>query len=109
MATDNFFTEHPEVTRYILEHERRQPLTIPMEDPIIHTDEHPYCVDPTCPCGGPRAYYAQLARRYPIDDDTCFGNPEQDETGTHPPDCRCAWCEPQERNTTQQCSDGSWW
>jgi len=25
MATDNFFTAHPEVTRYILEHEHQQP------------------------------------------------------------------------------------
>src|SRR5947207_6545708 len=26
------------------------PITIPMEDPIIHTDECPICCDLTCPC-----------------------------------------------------------
>jgi hypothetical protein len=25
-------------------------LIVIMEDPIIHTDEHPECDDPTCPC-----------------------------------------------------------
>jgi hypothetical protein len=25
-------------------------IGIPMEDEIIHTDEHPYCEDPDCPC-----------------------------------------------------------
>ena len=28
-----------------------QPLLVLMEDPIIHTDDHPFCgTDPTCPC-----------------------------------------------------------
>lgn len=26
------------------------PIAIPMEDPIIHTDERPICNDLTCPC-----------------------------------------------------------
>lgn len=26
------------------------PIVIPMEDPIIHTDDHPFCGDPTCGC-----------------------------------------------------------
>ena len=25
-------------------------IVIPMEDPIIHTDDHPYCCDLSCPC-----------------------------------------------------------
>ncbi len=25
-------------------------IVIPMEDEIIHTDEHPFCSDLTCPC-----------------------------------------------------------
>lgn len=25
-------------------------LIVLMEDPIIHTNEHPICDDPTCPC-----------------------------------------------------------
>ncbi len=25
-------------------------LVIPMEDEIIHTDEHPFCMDLSCPC-----------------------------------------------------------
>ncbi len=28
-----------------------QPLLVLMEDPIIHTDDHPFCgTDPTCDC-----------------------------------------------------------
>ena len=26
------------------------PLTIPMEDPIVHTASMPFCGDPCCPC-----------------------------------------------------------
>lgn len=66
-------------------------IVIPMLDPIIHTDEHPYCDDLSCPCN------ANVV------------DADQDETGTHAPDCRCSWCEPQERNATTQCADGSWW
>ncbi len=93
---ENWFVAHPEVMRYILQHEQAQELigrmcaewdqlqatpsycerfvspsyddiyqveayrreyeqgqaliVIPMLDPIIHTDEHPYCGDETCPC-----------------------------------------------------------
>jgi len=75
-----------------------QPIVIPMEDPIIHTAEHPWCNDETCPCQAVKDEPAELAR---LD--------ELDQSGTHAPDCRCAWCEPQERNATTQCSDGSWW
>lgn len=28
----------------------QKPIAIPMEDPIIHTDEHPFCSDCSCPC-----------------------------------------------------------
>ena len=70
--------------------------TIPYEgdDAPIHTDEHPYCSDFTCPCGGPEAYYAELAKRYPPDDDTAFGNPEREAA--------------QERNVTRRI-DEDWW
>ena len=27
----------------------QHPIPILMEDPIIHTAEHPFCEDPTCP------------------------------------------------------------
>ncbi len=30
--------------------EQPPPIMIPMEDPIIHTDDHPFCGDSTCPC-----------------------------------------------------------
>lgn len=23
---------------------------IPMEDPLVHSETHPFCADPTCPC-----------------------------------------------------------
>jgi len=121
-----------------------QPIAIPMEDPIIHTPEHPFCGPnnnpdwQTCPCHDIQEtqYYELICR--PLLDGLMtaeeanrlyFGdNPldslshddidqveayrreyELDQSGTHAPDCRCAWCEPQERNATTQCSDGSWW
>jgi hypothetical protein len=29
-------------------HQRQRPLLVPMEDELIHTDDHPFCGDPTC-------------------------------------------------------------
>jgi len=26
------------------------PIVIPMEDDILHTQSHPFCSDPSCPC-----------------------------------------------------------
>jgi hypothetical protein len=26
------------------------PILIPMEDDLLHTNEHPFCDDPTCGC-----------------------------------------------------------
>lgn len=50
-----------------------RPIIVPVEDPIIHTDEHPWCSDPTCPCHnvvGPNsneeAYLQHIA--YPLRD-----------------------------------------
>ncbi len=31
-------------------HQRQRPLLVPMEDELIHTDDHPFCGDPTCDC-----------------------------------------------------------
>ena len=32
-------------------HHDSDPLVIPLEDGLIHTDEHPFCsIDSTCPC-----------------------------------------------------------
>src|SRR5260221_5653574 len=67
MQEENWFVAHPEVMRYILQHEEAQqligrmcaaPLVIQYEedDPIIHTDERPECGPDnnpdteTCPC-----------------------------------------------------------
>ncbi len=30
--------------------QERTPIVIPMEDDILHTQSHPFCSDPTCPC-----------------------------------------------------------
>jgi hypothetical protein len=30
--------------------QQQQPFLVLMEDPIIHTTEHPFCGDPTCSC-----------------------------------------------------------
>src|SRR5258708_38003648 len=27
-----------------------RPIVIPMEDDLLHTQKHPYCDDPACPC-----------------------------------------------------------
>jgi len=102
---------------------------------LTHTDEeHSFCSDVHCPCHDIQdgQYYRLICR--PLLDglmtpeeanrlyfgeqkpdtgyDAQADDPdpyEDDETGTHAPDCRCSWCEPQERNATTQCSDGSWW
>src|SRR5258708_1634581 len=61
MQETNWFVAHPEVTRYILQHEQAQeligrmgaaPLVIQYDerDEIIHTDGRPFCEDKTCPC-----------------------------------------------------------
>jgi hypothetical protein len=59
--SDNWFVQHPQVMRYILEMEsmRKQyelptafanPISIPMEDRLIHWEGRPFCDDMTCPC-----------------------------------------------------------
>jgi len=83
---------------------------------LTHGPWNNYCCGKAdCPCAEQAINWADIptlpmtqrtwaeATKWLSEDD------ELDETGTHPPDCRCAWCEPQERNATQQCSDGSWW
>src|SRR5260221_13817449 len=58
---DNWFVAHPEVMRYILQHEQAQeligrmcaaPLVIQYDerDELVHTDECPECDDPDFPC-----------------------------------------------------------
>lgn len=64
------------------------PLVVLMEDEITHTDEHPYCGDETCPCMG--ELYDEVERR---EQET--NSLELEQYGTHAPDCRCAWCEPE--------------
>jgi len=82
------------------------PIAIPMEDPIIHTDNMPFCGPDnnpdwqTCPCHdiqeGP--YYELICR--PLLDGLM--TPEEAN--------RLYFGEQaQERNATQQCSNGSWW
>jgi hypothetical protein len=40
-------------------------IVITMEDELLHTDEHPYCDDPDCPCREELAdREAQAERRY---------------------------------------------
>jgi hypothetical protein len=157
--SDNFFLSHNKaVMRYILEHEQAADLigsecdiqdeiiSIPMEDPLVHTPEHPYCgpdTNPdwaTCPCQADRERdlreawsvladndlrserraigqedydepgmradfrraeamlpsYEQASEPTPTDDETdgqwVNGDEEDDETGTHPPDCDYYYC-----------------
>ncbi len=30
--------------------QEQTPIVIPMEDDILHTQSHPFCSDPSCPC-----------------------------------------------------------
>lgn len=52
--SDNWFVQHPEVMRYILEHETQAANPIPImyraHDEIRHTDATPFCDDARCPC-----------------------------------------------------------
>ncbi len=43
--------------------EQPQPIVILMEDLIIHTDDHPFCGDPTCPCAEDPELLAELAHQ----------------------------------------------
>ena len=67
MQETNWFVAHPEVMRYILQHEQAQELIGRMcaappviqyeeRDEIIHTDEHPFCGDGDCPCHGEQTW-----------------------------------------------------
>ena len=40
----------------------QHPIPVPMEDPIIHTLEHPFCGDPTCPDKEDPQLLAQVAQ-----------------------------------------------
>ena len=78
------------------------PIAIPMEDELIHTDEHPYCDDPTCPCQDELAELDTLAN---MDEYQYYSRSQQlaDQATADYYD------ELQRRNETRQCSDGSWW
>ena len=42
--------------------EHQPPLLVLMEDPIIHTDDHPFCsIDPTCPCHEDQELISEVA------------------------------------------------
>ena len=68
----------PENAQELISRMCANPLVVLMEDEIIHTDEHPECDDPDCICHWERATQN-----------------EADIYGTHAPDCRCGWCEPE--------------
>jgi hypothetical protein len=43
-------------------HHGSNPIVIPRESDLIHTDEHPFCsIDPTCPCHEDPARIAAVA------------------------------------------------
>lgn len=39
-----------------------QPIAIPMEDELIHTQEHPFCSDAKCPCKEDPKLLSDIAR-----------------------------------------------
>lgn len=43
------------------DHHEHQTIVIPMEDDLIHTQQHPFCsIDPACPCHGDRSLLEEL-------------------------------------------------
>ena len=38
------------------------PIIIPMEDDLVHTDDHPFCYDPTCGCHESPELLAEVAQ-----------------------------------------------
>ncbi len=42
--------------------EESQPIVIPMEDKLLHTQETPFCSDPTCPCKEDNELLSNVAR-----------------------------------------------
>jgi hypothetical protein len=101
------------------------PIAIPMEDPIIHTDDYPFCSDVHCPCHdiqdgqyyeliarplldglmtadeANRLYFGEQPFPYLSHDDIDQGEAyrreyELDQSGTHAPNCRCFWCSVEE-------------
>ena len=52
-----------------------QPIDIPMEDELVHTQEHPFCDDPACPC------HTQEEERRP----KASRATDEDEPETRPP------------------------
>lgn len=43
--------------------EHHDPIVIPMEDALIHTEEHPFCfLDPTCGCHEDPLLIAEVAQ-----------------------------------------------
>ena len=78
------------------------PIPILCLDPIEHTDDRLYCGDETCPCMD--ELYTEVERRereYLRD----FTAGPEETTGTHAPDCRCGYCEPDEEiNTYFRCA-----
>ncbi len=41
--------------------QEQTPIVIPMEDDILHTQSHPFCSDPTCPCREDPELLAEVA------------------------------------------------
>ena len=41
-----------------------QPIPIPMEDDLVHTDHDPFCSDPTCPCHSDPDLIAEVNEQY---------------------------------------------
>jgi hypothetical protein len=43
-------------------HREHQPIVIPMKDDLIHTQQHPFCSDPKCPCKEDSQLLSDVAR-----------------------------------------------
>jgi hypothetical protein len=43
--------------------QHHEPIVIPMEDPILHTADSPFCRDETCPCHEDQELLESLSRQ----------------------------------------------
>lgn len=68
------------------------------DDALVHTPDHPFCNDLTCPCHTDQELIDEHMAAPFVAGALTLG------------DCAQVWRgQAQERNRTYQCADGSWW
>jgi len=63
--------------------EEHQPIVIPMEDDLIHIQQHPFCSDPVCSCKEDPELLSDVARAVELG----LLTPRRGNTRRHGQDC----------------------